>query len=73
MINWIIQNIGTIVATAIILAIVVSVVVGMLKNKKKGKSPCGCSCGHCAMAGSCHTQNLTPTDTADGRHHMKGL
>ena len=26
------------------------------KDKKKGKSSCGCKCGSCPMAGSCHSK-----------------
>lgn len=54
---WIAENIWTIIICAALILIVASIIVGLVKNKKKGKSSCGCSCAHCAMAGSCHAGN----------------
>jgi len=56
--EWLTQNIGTIVVAAFLVFIVVLVVRGMIKNKKKGGG-CTCSdCSHCA--GGCAMCNMMP-------------
>ena len=54
MLNWIANNIATILISLGLLIIVFAIIVKLVKDKKKGKSSCGCNCAHCAMAGSCH-------------------
>jgi len=54
MIEFIRDNIGTIICGAVVLLILVLVIRSLIKDKKKGRSSCGCSCAHCAMAGRCH-------------------
>ena len=54
MLNWIANNIATILISLGLLVIVAAIIAKMVKDKKKGKSSCGCNCAHCAMAGSCH-------------------
>ena len=54
MMNWIANNIATILISLGLLIIVFAIIVKLVKDKKKGKSSCGCNCAHCAMAGSCH-------------------
>lgn len=58
MLNWLTQNIGTIIVCAVLLAIVTAIIVSMVKKKKQGKSMvCNCgSCKSCPMSGSCHKQ-----------------
>lgn len=56
MLNWLAENIGTIIISAALIAVVAAVIIGMLRDRKKGKSACGCGCSHCAMSGSCHSQ-----------------
>ena len=57
MIRWIGENAGTIVVSAALAALVAWIAVRMWKDKKRGKSSCGCNCGCCPMAGSCHKQS----------------
>lgn len=55
MIEWISNNIGTIVVVAIVIAIVVLLSISLVKDKKKGKSCCG-GCRGCSMSGSCKSK-----------------
>ena len=55
MVNFLKDNIATILISLVLLGIVLLIVRGIFKDKKKGKSSCGCNCGSCAMAGSCHS------------------
>ena len=57
MMEWLINNIGTISAALILAAIVLAITVKLIKDKKKGKTSCGSGCAHCAMYGSCHKNN----------------
>ncbi len=54
--NWLLENLGTILVSLVLLGTVALIIVKMRKDKKKGKSSCGCGCASCAMAGSCHKQ-----------------
>jgi len=53
MIDWIINNISTILVSLVLLGFVSLVIRKMLRDKKKGVTSCGTSCSGCAMAGSC--------------------
>lgn len=57
MLEFIMQNLATIIIAIVLLAVVALITVRMVSNKKKGKSSCNCSssCGGCSMAGVCHT------------------
>ena len=55
MLQWISNNIGTIVVCVVLLAVVILIARSLIKQKKQGKSSCGNNCAHCAMHGSCHT------------------
>ena len=57
MLNWIANNISTVLISLGLLIIVSAIIAKLVKDKKKGKSSCGCNCAHCAMSGSCH--NIT--------------
>ena len=54
MLQWISENIGTIVVGLVLLAVVILIVRIMMRDKKQGKSSCGAGCAHCAMHGQCH-------------------
>ena len=58
MLEFIINNLGTIVISAGLLAIIAGVVAYLIINKKKGKSSCGCGygCSECALKGTCHPE-----------------
>lgn len=53
MINWISQNLSTIVVALIILAALCIAVMYIIKNKKNGKSSCDGNCSGCMMNGKC--------------------
>lgn len=59
MLNWIANNISTVLISLGLLIIVAAIIAKMVKDKKKGKSSCGCNCAHCAMSGSCHSNIKT--------------
>ena len=63
MIEWIRDNLGTIIMSIILLAIVAGIIWKMYRDKKKGKSSCGCGCSHCAMSGTCHPNQDTQKKT----------
>lgn len=54
MINFLSENIGTIVVLLILAAIVAAIIYQLRKDKKAGKSTCGGKCSGCANAGACH-------------------
>lgn len=54
MINFLLNNIGTIVISLIILLIVSSIIAKLVRDKRKGKSSCGCGCENCPSSGMCH-------------------
>ncbi|MBR6360774.1 MAG: FeoB-associated Cys-rich membrane protein [Clostridia bacterium] len=54
MLEWLIANIGTILAGLVLLVLVAGIIRSLVNDKKKGRSSCGNNCAHCAMAGKCH-------------------
>lgn len=56
MLEWLTQNIGTIVICAGLLAVVAAIIRYLIRQKKQGKTSCGAGCAHCANAGCCHHQ-----------------
>lgn len=57
MLEWLAENIGTILITAGLIVIVVLIIRSIVRDKKAGISSCGAKCGGCgacAMAGKCH-------------------
>ena len=56
MLNWIAENLATILICAILILIVFLIIRYLLRQKKAGKSSCGCGCANCAMHGQCHSQ-----------------
>ncbi len=56
MLNWITENLGTILITAGLAVIVALIIRSLIHQKKQGKSTCGNNCAHCAMHGQCHQQ-----------------
>ncbi len=53
--DFITQNIGTIIVLAVLLAVLFLIVRKMKKDKKEGKTSCGCGCEGCALKDKCHT------------------
>ncbi|MBR1797058.1 MAG: FeoB-associated Cys-rich membrane protein [Clostridiales bacterium] len=56
MLDWLQANTGNIIILLILAVVVALVIRSMIKDKKSGKGSCGCNCGSCAMAGSCHSE-----------------
>ncbi|MCR5593009.1 MAG: FeoB-associated Cys-rich membrane protein [Saccharofermentans sp.] len=54
MIEWIINNSGTIIVSVILIVIVSLAVRSLIKKKIKGESTCGCGCSNCPASGTCH-------------------
>lgn len=54
MLQWISENLGTIMIAGALLVVILLISIHLIRNKKSGKSSCGCGCAHCAMAGQCH-------------------
>ena len=52
-VNFISQNIGTIVVLAIVAAIVALLIFKLVKDKKASKSSCSCGCSSCPMRDGC--------------------
>ncbi|MCQ2528685.1 MAG: FeoB-associated Cys-rich membrane protein [Saccharofermentans sp.] len=59
MLNWLAENLSTLVVVVILVAIVVLVVRKLISDKRQGKSSCGCGCSTCAMSDSCHSDQKT--------------
>ncbi|HOO79490.1 MAG TPA: FeoB-associated Cys-rich membrane protein [Lachnospiraceae bacterium] len=56
MINWLFENMSTIVVLLIVLGTISLILGRMIKDKKKGSKACGCGCSDCPMSGKCHSQ-----------------
>ena len=56
MIEFLKNNIGTVVVGAILLLLCIYVFYVLIRNRRQGKTSCGCNCGGCPMSGTCHKQ-----------------
>ena len=54
MLDFIVDNLGTILITVVLVTILAAIVVKLVRDKRKGKSSCGGNCAHCALGCSCH-------------------
>ena len=54
MLEYLAQNIWTIVITAVIAGVCALIIVNYFRGRKKGKSSCGHGCASCPMNGKCH-------------------
>ncbi|MCD8188345.1 MAG: FeoB-associated Cys-rich membrane protein [Ruminococcus sp.] len=54
MLDFLKENIGTIIVGLIVFAIVALIVIKMVRDRKQGKSSCGCGCEHCQNSQYCH-------------------
>lgn len=54
MLDFIVDNLGTILITVVLVTILAAIVVKLVRDKRKGKSSCGGNCAYCALGGSCH-------------------
>lgn len=53
MLNFLTENLSTILVGAVVFGVLAVVVVRMIQNRRIKKSPCG-SCCNCPSAGICH-------------------
>ncbi len=56
MIDFIVNNIGSVVVGLLVLALVIGLSVKLIRDKKQGKSSCSCGCGGCPNAEFCHSK-----------------
>lgn len=54
MIDFIVNNIGSIIVGLAVLALLLLLTWKLISDKKKGKSSCGGACTSCPNAGLCH-------------------
>ena len=72
MLQWLSQNLGTIIVSIILTLIVALVIFIMVRDKRAGKSTCSHSCGSCAMSAECQKRaeefrRKTAADEAAGK------
>ncbi|HIT68293.1 MAG TPA: FeoB-associated Cys-rich membrane protein [Candidatus Aphodomonas merdavium] len=62
MLQWLEENIGTILISLFLLAAVVAIIINLISKKRRGESACGCggSCAGCPMGCNCHSRKETP-------------
>ena len=61
MLQWICENISTILVSLVLLAVVILIVRGMIRDKKQGKSSCGGNCASCGGCCGCHKDSHYPS------------
>ena len=61
MLDFLSQNLATIIISLILIVICALIIFRMRSNKKQGKSSCGYGCSACAMKDMCHSQNKQKT------------
>lgn len=54
MLDFLVNNWGTLLIGAVLAAAVVLAVFKLYRDRKKGKSSCGCGCSSCPSSGLCH-------------------
>ena len=60
MIQFLIDNLPTILVSLLLALIVAAVIVKLVKDKKQGKSAgCGCGCKGCPNSAMCHSGEQT--------------
>ena len=56
MVTFIAQHGGEMVVCLVLLLIVGAIIVRMVRDRRAGKGGCGCNCGGCPNAGTCHPE-----------------
>ena len=76
MLEWLSQNIATIIICAVLAVIFGLMLWSLLRDKKKGKSSCCGGCAGCALAGQCHAaanqKSGKPSDEGTSSSAVKG-
>lgn len=70
MLEFLMNNWGTIIVCALIVAAMAGLVYSLIKDKKKGKTCCG-GCSGCAMSGSCSSAHSKGEAHVHGRNEHK--
>lgn len=55
MLNWISNNLATIIISLVILGVVAKIISGMIKDKRSGNGGCGSGCSGCSGCGSANS------------------
>jgi len=58
--QWLTDNLSTIIIGLILLAVVVLIIISMIKKKQKGGSSCSCGCADCPYGSSCSSAAKVP-------------
>lgn len=59
MLEWITQNLATIVIGTLLLIAIIFAVLSLVKTKKSGGCNCGCSgCKGCSHSDTCHNKEI---------------
>lgn len=56
MINFLTENLATILIGGILFLICCAIIGQQIKNKKEGKTSCSCGCNGCSMSSICHKE-----------------
>ena len=56
MLEFISENIGSILVLLLVVAVIGALLFGFIRNKKKGVSSCSCGCSDCPMGKSCQQE-----------------
>ena len=59
MINWLAENLGTILISIILIVLVAIIIRSVIRDKKMGRSTCGGSCASCKMCAACRQSGKT--------------
>ena len=51
--EWLANNIGTVIIVLVLAAAVAGIILGMIRDRKKGRPACGGCGGNCAACGLC--------------------
>ena len=57
MLQWFMENAGTIIVSLGLIALVAAIIVSLLNDRKQGRSSCGKGCSCCPMAASCRRRH----------------
>ncbi|MDD2268921.1 MAG: FeoB-associated Cys-rich membrane protein [Eubacteriales bacterium] len=56
MIQFITENLSTIIITASLAGVVALIIIKMIRDKKRGKAGCGSCCSGCPSSSFCHPE-----------------
>ncbi len=62
MIQWLSENLATILVALIVFAVLALAVAKLIRDKRRGRGGCSCGCGGCPHAGTCRREPPSPGD-----------